>query len=47
MQPSLEIQQYGDFFEVVYRDGVDPGCFKFYGNAQQVHDDILFRIGKL
>lgn len=30
MQPTIEIQQYGDFFEVAYRDGVDPGCLKVY-----------------
>ena len=47
MQPTIEIQQYGGFFEVEYRNGVDPGCFKVYGNIQQIRENILFWIDNL
>ncbi len=47
MQPTIEIQQYGDFFEVAYRDGVDPGCLKVYWNIQQIRENVLFWIEKL
>lgn len=47
MKPTIEIEQYGEFFEVIYRDGVDPGCLKFSGNAHYIRKTLLFRIGKL
>ncbi len=47
MQPTIEIQQYGDFFEVAYRNGIDPGCLKVYGSAEQIRENVLCWIGKL